>query len=122
VLNREGGLINTLVLPAKDYVERTAFAPNGNMAFLSASLVQAADGEPPQPNPGYISFVAPPYTEQPQTLLSDNSVGTMRGWLDDNRLIFGALDQDGTMSTAVIDTSGQIIQLPTSNMAVGVLK
>lgn len=122
VLNQEGGLINTLAMPAKDYVERTAFAPNGNMAFLSATLVQAAEGEPPQPNPGYISFVAPPYTEPPQTLLSDNSVGTMRGWLDDSRLIFGALNQDGTMSTAIVDTGGQVTQLPTGTMAVGVLK
>ncbi len=121
VLNREGGVIGTLALPATDYVERTAFSPNGNMVFLSATLFQTAQGEPPRPNPGYISFVAPPYADQPQTLLSNNSVGTLRGWLDEDRIVFGSLDEAGNTITTLVNLKGEVTEL-SPNVAVGVLK
>ena len=106
VLGPDGGLINTLPLPATDYVERTAFGPNGNLAFFTATLSQADEEAPPLPDPGYISFIVPPYTGQLQTLLSDNSVGTIWGWLDKNRLVYGAIDQAGT-GTSIITIDGQ---------------
>jgi len=121
VFNRDGGLINTLALPATDYVERTAFAPNGNLAFVSATLAQASQESSPLPNPGYISFIAPPYTGQPQTLLSNNNVGTLRGWVDETRLAFGSIDPEGNAGTAVVNLDGQVTELGT-NVAVGVLR
>jgi len=121
LLNQAGGVINTLTLPATDYVERTAFAPNGNMAFISAALLQAEQGEPTLPNPGYISFLPPPYSGESQILYSDNSVGTLRGWLDNDRLIFGSIDRDGNTSTAIVTTGGQVTNL-TENVAVGILR
>jgi hypothetical protein len=121
VLDQAGSLLNTMLLPATDYVERTAFSPNGNMAFISATLLQTDQEGPTLPNPGYISFIVPPYTGQPQTLFSDNTVATLRGWLDENRLIFGSIDQDGNSSTAIVTTDGQVSDL-SLNVAVGILR
>ncbi len=122
VLNDGGGLISSLTLPATDYIERTAFSPAGNMAFVTATLSQAAEGEPPYPNPGYISYLLPPYAAEPQILLRGNSVGTLLGWLDDERLIFGTIKQDGSNGTAVIDIAGQVTEVTTPNIVVGVLR
>ena len=55
------------------------------------------------------------------TILTDNSVGTLRGWLDETRLTFGIIDQDGNTTTALITTAGQVIEL-SPNVAVGVLR
>ncbi len=111
LLNREGSLLNTLALPATDYIERTAFAPNGNLAYVTAKLAQASQDDPPLPNPGYISFIAPPYAGQPQTLVSNNNVGTLRGWLDDNRLVIGTIDAAGNVGSSIVTLDGQITDL-----------
>lgn len=121
IMAKDGGLINTISLPAIDYVERAAFSPNGNLAFVSATLTGGGENEPPAPNPGYISFLAPPYTGQAQILFSDNRVGTIWGWLDETRLIFGALDQAGNTNSSLISTDGQVIEL-SPNITVGVLR
>ena len=121
ILNSNGSVVNTLPLPATDYIERTAFGPNGSLAFISATLSQSSEDAPPLPSPGYISFIAPPYTGEAQILLSNNNVGTLRGWLDENRLVFGSIDQEGNSGTSMVTIDGQVtVLLP--NVAVGVMR
>jgi len=120
VLGSDGHLMATLTPPATDYVGSPVFGPTGNLAFASATLVQAERGWP-QPNPGIISFVEPPYTGELKTLVSDNSVTTAWEWLDENRLIYGAIDENGTMGTAIITVDGQPVKLSLT-FALGVLR
>lgn len=121
ILNSNGDVVNSLPLPATDYIERTAFGLNGNLAFISATLSQNDENAPPLPSPGYISFIAPPYTGEAQTLLSNNNVGTLRGWLDENRLVFGSVDQEGNAGTSIVTIGGQVTEL-LPNVAVGVMR
>jgi hypothetical protein len=121
IIDQSGGLINTIPLPASDYVERTAFGPSGDLAFVTATLLETAEDQPPLPNPGYLTYLAQPYTGEAQTLLSDNSVGTLWGWLDESRLIFGQLDEAGQPMTALLSLDGQVTVL-TPNVVVGVMR
>jgi hypothetical protein len=120
IIDQSGGLINMVPLPATDYVERTAFGPNGDVAFVSATLLETGEDQRPRPNPGYLTYLARPYTGQAETLLSDNSVGTLWGWLDESRLIFGQLDQAGQPTTALLSLDGQVTAL-TPHVVVGVM-
>jgi hypothetical protein len=121
IIAKDDGLINMIPLPATDYVERSVFGPNGNLAFVSATLAERGENEPPVPDPGYISFLEPPYTGQAQILLSDNRVGTIWGWLDETQLAFGALDQEGNTNSSLIATDGQVIEL-SPNITVAILR
>jgi hypothetical protein len=121
IIDLAGQTFNSVPLPATDYVERTAFAPNGNLAFVTATLSAGSEGQPPTPNPGYISFLAAPYTGQPQILLSDNSVGTLWGWLDDSRLVFGAIGPEGQTRTVLLNLEGQATEL-SPHIAIGILR
>jgi hypothetical protein len=108
LLDRNGAPVNSFPLPATDYIERTAFSPGGNLAFTSATLTEGTEETPPHPNPGYISFVAPPYTEGLRTLLEDNRIATLIGWLDETRLVVGLIDAEGKSTTAILTTGGQV--------------
>jgi hypothetical protein len=122
LFNTSGGALNTIALPATDYTERTAFSPSGNLAFVTATLTQASDDAPPLPSPGYLSVIAPPYGDQPQTLLTNNNIGTLLGWIDDNRLLYGTLDAEGNTGTSIISLDGPVTELPadTPTVPVGV--
>jgi len=124
LFNTGGGALNSIALPATDYTERIAFSPSGNLAFVTATLAQASEDSPPLPSPGYLSVITPPYGDQPQTLLSNNNIGTLLGWIDDNRLIYGTLDAEGNTGTAIVSLDGQVMELPadTSTVPVGVLR
>ncbi|HRV95122.1 MAG TPA: hypothetical protein P5526_23390 [Anaerolineae bacterium] len=121
VVDQSETLINSIPLPATDYVERTAFSPNGNLAFVTATLSQASEEDPLYPDPGYLTVLAAPYSDSAQTLLSDSSVGTLWGWLDDNRLIYGTIDEEGETGTAIVTLEGQTTPL-SSQVAVGVVR
>lgn len=124
LFNTSGGALNSIALPATDYTERTTFSPAGNLAFVTATLAQASEDAPPLPSPAYLSVIAPPYTDQPQTLLTNNNIGTLLGWIDDNRLIYGTLDAEGNTGTAIVSLDGQVTELPadTSTVPVGILR
>lgn len=121
VLDGSGSPVSTLTPPATDYVGWPVFSPAGQLAFVSAVLAQDNDQAPPRPNPGYISLVASPYTGQPETVYSDNGVTTVWEWLDDTRLIYGAMDEEGNIGTAVISVDGQQTVL-SPNYALAVLR
>jgi hypothetical protein len=123
LLNRDGALINSLPLPATDYTERAAFSPAGNLAFVTATLTQSNQDAPPLPNPGYISLLTPPYAGPSQTLLADNTISTLLGWLDDNRLTFGVIDTEGNTGASLLTLDGQITPLLSdTQVAVGVMR
>jgi hypothetical protein len=111
VLDRNSSLVNSFPLPATDYVERTAFSPSGNLAFMAATLTEGTEEAPPRPNPGNISVIAAPYTGSLQTLLADNRVGALMGWLDENRLVFGLIDETGKPATALLTLDGQVSEV-----------
>lgn len=121
VLNTNGTFINSIPLPATDYVERVSFSPGGTLAFVSATLTQSNEDEPPYPDPGYLTILSPPYTDQAQTLLSDNSVGTLWGWLDESRLVYGLFDEARDTKTAILTLEGEST-IVSSDVAVGVLR
>jgi hypothetical protein len=122
VIDRNGNLLATLAAPATDYVGPAIFGPTGNLAFVSATLSPASDDTPPLPNPGYISFIGPPYSGQPRILLTNNRVVALWEWLDENRLAYGAVDEGGNVGTAVVTIDGQIIELSPTNYALAVLR
>jgi hypothetical protein len=89
---------------------------------MSAQLTEpASEDEPPLPNPAYITVMAAPYTEPAQTLVSNNNIGTLLGWLDENQLIYGSLTESGEPTTAVVNLGAETTPL-SSKFAVGVLR
>lgn len=121
VIGADGNPVSSLTPPATDYVGSPVFGPTGNLAFVSLTLTQVSTDTLPLPNPGYISLVPPPYTGQPQTILTDNSVASLWEWVDDRRLIYGSIDAEGNIGTALITTDGQRIAL-SPNPALAVLR
>jgi hypothetical protein len=121
VLDSSGNQVSTLTPPTTDYVGWPVFSPGGKLAFVSVTLAQENDQAPPRPNPGYVSVVEPPYTGQPQTIFSDNSVATVWEWLDETRLSYGSMDDAGNIGTAVVTIEGQQTIL-SPNYALAVLR
>jgi hypothetical protein len=121
VIHRDGGLINTLTPPARDYLGPAVFGPTGTLAFVSATLAQTTSDGLPLPSPGHISLIEPPYTGQPRTLLTDNSVATLWEWLDESRLAYGSIDEFGNVGTAIVTSDGQMIEL-SHNYALAMLR
>lgn len=111
VLGSDGRPLSTLTPPSTDYIGSPIFGPTGNLAFVSASLIQASEQDLPRPNPGTISLVSPPYTGQPQTLFSDNRVTAAWEWLDENRLIYGAMADNGNIDTGLVIIDGRQLEL-----------
>jgi hypothetical protein len=121
VMQADGAILNSIPLPATDYVERASFSPSGKLAFLAAKFTEPTEeGEVPLPNPGYIMVMEPPYTGEARALLSDNTVGTLWGWLDDTSLAFGAWGAASGARTAVVNLEGQVQEV-SPLFAVGVL-
>ncbi|MEW5960999.1 MAG: hypothetical protein AB1801_25005, partial [Chloroflexota bacterium] len=112
LIDRQGGLVASLTPPATGYIGPALFGPNGNLALVAATLAETGgEAELPRPNPGTILLLKPPYTGQPETLLSDNTVVTLWEWLDDNRLAYGSLAEDGGIGTSIVTLDGQTRQL-----------
>ncbi|GAB4435367.1 MAG: hypothetical protein Fur0044_32620 [Anaerolineae bacterium] len=121
VLGSDGQPLVTITSPATDFIGSPVFGPSGNLAFVSATLAQANEQELPRPNPGVISLVTPPYTGEVKTLVSDNSVTMAWEWLDENRLLYGTMDEAANLGTAVVTLEGQTRSL-SPNFALAVLR
>jgi hypothetical protein len=122
VMSSAGSLINTITPPATDYIGPAIFGPTGTLAIISATLAQPEqEDELPRPTPGYISLVEPPYTGQPQTLLSNDGVATIWEWLDDRRLSYGNMDETGSIGTSILTIEGQSTEL-SPNFPLAVLR
>jgi hypothetical protein len=107
ILSSTGQRLATLTPPALDFVGSPIFGPTGTLAFVSATLTQADEQSWPQANPGVISVIAPPYTGPVTTLLSGPNITTAWDWLDENRLIFGVLAENGNTATELVTLNGQ---------------
>jgi hypothetical protein len=122
VVVSDGTQLAPITPPATDYVGSPVFGPTGNLAFVSATLSEAGEQALPQPNPGHLSLISPPYAGELKTLVSDNSVATAWEWLDENRLIYGMFDQEsGNTGTALVTIEGQQVKL-SPNFALAVLR
>lgn len=121
IIAPDGRSINSLTPPATDYIGRAVFGPEGRLAFVSASLSEGSEEELPRPAPGYISWLAPPYTGQPETLLSGDGIAAVWEWLDGSRLLYGTMDEMGNIGASLVTLEGQSRQL-SPNYAVAVLR
>lgn len=121
VLGSNGQPITTVIPPATEYIGTPVFGPTGNLAFVSATLEQSDEQAIPRPNPGTISLVTPPYTGEVKTLLSDNTVTTTWEWLDENRLLYGTMDEQANIGTSIVTLDGQTSTL-SPNFALAVLR
>jgi hypothetical protein len=123
VLGHDGSVVADLTPPTTDYIGPALFGPGGDLVFISATLVEAETDEPglPQPSPGYLSLLRPPYTGQAETLLTDDRVATLWEWLDENRVAFGSIDEAGNIGTSLVTLEGQVTQL-SPNFALAVLR
>jgi len=121
VVSRDGTQLAAVPAPLTEFVGSALFGPTGNLAFVAAVFEQQSEDMPPLPAPGIISLVTPPYTGQPQTLLSDNSVVTLWEWLDETRLAYGSLDTVGNLGTSIVTIEGQAGEI-SPNYALAVLR
>jgi hypothetical protein len=121
VLGSDGQPIATVTPPVTGYIGSPVFGPTGNLAFVSATLAQSDEQATPRPNPGAINLVAPPYTGEVKTILSDNTVIMAWEWLDENRLLYGAMDEAANIGTALVTLDGQSSNL-SPNFALTVLR
>lgn len=121
VLGGDAQPIAMVTPPLTGYIGSPIFGPTGNLAFVSATLAQSDEQAMPRPNPGAIHLVAPPYTGEVKTILSDNTVTTAWEWLDENRLLYGAMDEAANIGTALISLDGQSSNL-SPNFALTVLR
>lgn len=107
LMRADGSLINSFTPPATDFFGYPTFAPNGDMAFVSATL--AGGAELPQAQPGFISLLTVPYqVGQLQTLVSANGIAGIGQWLDAERLVVLTMDAAGNSGTALVTRSGEI--------------
>ncbi len=121
LISRQGNQLTALTAPATDYVGSAVFGPTGNLAFVSATFTQANEEAPPLPDPGYITFLAAPYTGEAQILLSNNTIVTLWEWLDEARLAYGSLDEVGNLGTSIVTLEGQVTDV-SPNYALAVLR
>lgn len=121
VLGSDGQPIATVTPSVTDFIGSPVFGPTGNLAFVSATLAQSDEQAVPRPNPGVINLVTPPYTGEVKTLLSDNTVTTTWEWLDENHLLYGAMDEAANVGTTVVTLDGQSMNL-SPNFALAVLR
>ncbi len=121
VQGSDGQTLAALTPPVSDYVGSPVFGPNGNLAFVAATLTQDDAQNWPQANPGIITALLPPYTGELKTLVSDKNVVNAWDWLDENRLIFGVLDEQGNTGTEMATLDGQRVKL-SPNFALAVLR
>ncbi len=120
LLKRDGTLINSLSAPGTDFVGLPVFGPTGNLAFVSITFDKTVKTFPPPSKPGYISFIAPPYTAQPQIFLTANGVVNIWEWLDGTRLAYGMMSEDTfSVGVSILSTNGQLMKL-SSNLPLGV--
>jgi dipeptidyl aminopeptidase/acylaminoacyl peptidase len=119
VMNRDGNLLGSFTPLATDYVGSAVFGPTGKLAFVSATLSESGEDDVlPLPSPGYISLVEPPYSNEARILLTDGVI-TLWEWVDDNRLAYGSIDENGNVGTSIVTIDGQVIELsPTYALAV----
>ncbi|MDX1522360.1 MAG: hypothetical protein R3264_12095 [Anaerolineae bacterium] len=121
LIGTEGNPLGQFSPPATDFVGQAVFGPTGTLAFISATLVESPDSDIPLPRPGYISLIESPYTGDPQTVLTDDRVATLWGWIDADRLAMGSIDEFGNIGTAVVTVDGQVTEL-SSNFALAILR
>ncbi len=121
IVGTEGNPLARVEPPANNFIGQAVFSPQGTIAFISADLTEANEDTPARPNPGYITLIAPPYTTAANPILIDNSVATLWEWLDDNNLLYGAMDEFGNIGTNLVTRQGQVVPL-SPNFALAILQ
>lgn len=105
LLGDDGETVNQFSFPLADFLGYPTFGPGGELAFYVATLAEHADGYP-VPRPGTVYVLQPPDEGEPQPVKSDDSVATIIGWLDSERLVYNSIDPGGNWGTVVTSLSG----------------
>ena len=105
LLAADGAIINQFSFPEVDFLGYPTFGPGGELAFYVATIAEHADGYP-VPQPGTIYAVHSPDNGEPLPVKSGDSVATLIGWLDSERLVYNGIDPGGNWGTVVTTLSG----------------
>lgn len=106
VLAAAGQEINHFAFPEADFLGYPTFGPGAELAFYTAHIAEHPDGYP-IPQPGTLYVVLPPYDGQPEPVKSDDSLATLIGWLDSERLVYNSVDPGGNWGTATVNLAGE---------------
>lgn len=116
VADWSGQIVAAIEPPGRDYVGYPLFSPTGDLAFISADLVEL------DPQPGIISLAMPPYTDLARELLRRDGVSILWQWLDGTYLLF-EYRPERNFGTGLVSTNGQVIGTwPPPNYLEGVLR
>jgi hypothetical protein len=120
----DADVIATLTPPEREYLGPALFGPEGDLAFTSARLADA--GGFPVAAPGVLSRARPPYSGEPEAVLSLDGISTPAAWLDSNHIALFYLPNAQTMSLAVVPLDGdeEPVLIPVRSMVefVGILR
>jgi len=120
LVDANGAVLNSFQGPGEHYLGQPTFSPAGALGFLSITFTEATEETPPSPNPGTLSYVAAPYTTDPQTLTANNNIVGIWEWLDDNQLAYGVTTADTfSVGVSTVSLDGQVIDL-SANFPLGV--
>jgi hypothetical protein len=106
VQTADGATAGQFSFPEADFIGYPTFGPGGELAFYVATVSEHANGTPIA-QPGAIYLVLPPYDGQPQLVKSDDTVGTLIGWLDSDHLVYNSIDPGGNWGTGVTSLAGE---------------
>ncbi len=116
-----GQVTHTFTPPASNYVGPAVFNASGSVAFISGVLTEPDDEGVQTTSPGYISLIAPPYTDGPQTLLEGDNISAVWEWVTDDQLSYGRMDEERNIGTSLVTLTGQTTDL-SPNFPLAVLK
>ncbi|HSM58482.1 MAG TPA: hypothetical protein VK879_20170 [Candidatus Sulfomarinibacteraceae bacterium] len=108
----DGAEVARYTTPDANYVGDPVFGPNGDVAFIAAT-VERPEQQAPVFRPGAIRLWQAPYDGEPQTLAQNTDVFfDLWFWFGDNHLLSG--DWDDGRGLALLSLSGERIVLPGS--------
>jgi hypothetical protein len=116
-----GSPVATITPPETGYIGPAIFGPDGKLAFITAVLTEADEQGLQKPNPGTLNALSAPYAGPPETWLTGNSVAAVWEWLDDARLAFGEMGEQGDIGTTLITADGVTTEL-SPNFPLAVLR
>ncbi len=121
LLNGQGEPVAVLTPAAGDYIGPAIFSPGGRLAFVAADLTEPDESGRQKVQSSVVYLASPPYADPPQAVLQDRGAAAVWDWLDDERLVFGTMDDEGNIGTSVYLPDGQVKEL-SANFPLTVLR
>lgn len=106
LLKRDGSLLHELPGPDGEYVGYPTFNARGDLAYMSATLVESQASGPLLPIPGTIYQAPAPYTA-PTPIISAPGIGTLWDWVEPDTLGFFRLEE-GESGLGLVSMAGEM--------------